>query len=266
VIHTGARAALAAIAAAVILCAVSAAPARAAGFELDLLDALLAAYTREVEDAAGVRVDYRGLRAEPRFAALLAGLAAEPAPPPARRAEHLAYWINAYNVLAIALVVQGGPVDSIRDLGGLLRPVWKRPAGTAGGRAVSLDEIEHGILRPLGEPRVHAAINCASVSCPSLRREAFRAERLEAQLEDALRRFLADPRKGARLEDGGAALRVSPIFEWFAKDFAAHGGVRAYLAARLPRESAAALAARGDAVELRYFDYDWALNARAGSR
>lgn len=239
--------------------------ARAAGFDLALWDALLAAHTRPVSDAAGVRVDYRGLARDPRWPALLAGLAAAEAPPAAARAEQLAFWINAYNALAIDVVLKAYPVASIRDAGSLLRPVWDRPAGSVGGRTVSLGEIEHRVLRPLGEPRIHAAIVCASISCPSLRREAFRAERLDAQLEDALRGFLADPRKGSRLEPDGRVLTLSPIFEWFAEDFDPAGGVRAYLAPRLPAASARALAERGDALGLRYFDYDWELNDVAAS-
>lgn len=237
-------------------------PASASGsFDADLWDALLAAHTREVPDAAGVRVDYGALRREPRWPALLESLAG--AAPPEEAAARLAFWINAYNVLAIDVVVKGRPAESIRDLGSLLRPVWKRPAGSVAGRSATLDEIEHEILRPLGEPRIHAAIVCASVSCPSLRREAYRGEHLEAQLEDAVRRFLADPRKGSRLEADG--LRLSPIFDWFARDFAARGGVRAYLEPRLPEASARALRERGTELALRYFDYDWRLNDTAAA-
>jgi hypothetical protein len=256
----GGRAALALIAAAL------ARPAAATGFDLDLWDALLGRYTREVADPAGVRVDYEGLRAEPRWKELLASLAAAAPAPEAPRAERLAFWIDAYNVLAIDVVLQHYPLASIRDAGSWLRPVWKRPAGVVGGRSVTLDEIEHAILRPLGEPRIHAAIVCASTSCPSLRREAYRAERLEAQLEDALRRFLADPTKGSRLDEAAGELRLSPIFEWFAEDFEPQGGVRAYLAPRLPAASARALAARGAGLRLAYFDYDWRLNDLGAAR
>jgi Protein of unknown function, DUF547 len=255
-----------ALAAALLLAATAAAPAAGERFDLDLLDALLARYTREVGDTAGVRVDYRGLGAEPRWRRLRDGLAgAEPPGDDAPREARLAFWIDAYNVLAIDLVLQHYPVASIRDIGSFLRPVWGRPAGRVGGREVSLEEVEHQILRPMGEPRIHAAIVCASISCPSLRREAYRAERLDAQLEDSLRRFLADRRKGSRLEEGGAALRLSPIFKWFAEDFVPFGGVRTYLAPRLPEESARALAERGEALALRYFDYDWRLNDLASA-
>ena len=131
---------------------------------------------------------------------------------------------------------------------------------------MTLDEIEHQILRPLGEPRIHAAIVCASISCPSLRREAYRGERLEAQLEDALRRFLADPRKGSRLEAEAGVLRLSPIFDWFA------GGLRgAGRRAGLPRAAAPrserprARASGATSLALRYFDYDWRLNDTASA-
>jgi hypothetical protein len=239
-------------------------PASAAGsFDADLWDALLAEHTREVADPAGVRVDYGSLRRDLRWPALLTSLAQ--AAPGEEPAEHLALWINAYNVLAVDVVQRHYPVASIRDVGSWLRPVWKRPAGVVAGRTVTLDEIEHGILRPLGEPRIHAAIVCASVSCPSLRREAYRGERLEAQLEDALRRFLADPRKGSRLEAEAGVLRLSAIFDWYAEDFAARGGVRVYLAPRLPEASARALREGGEALALRYFDYDWRLNDAASA-
>ena len=244
---------------AALVVAAAARPAGAASFDVALWDALLGAYTREVADAAGVRVDYRGLAAEPRWRELLAGLAAAEEPPESERSARLAFWINAYNVLAIDVVLQHYPLASIRDAGSLLRPVWKRPAGRAAGAERSLDEIEHRILRPLGEPRIHAAIVCASSSCPSLRREAYRAERLETQLEDALRRFLADPRKGSRLAAADGVLWLSPIFDWFAEDFARFGGVRAYLAPRLPEAS------RDPALRLRFFDYDWSLNDLAGA-
>jgi hypothetical protein len=86
------------------------------------------------------------------------------------------------------------PIDSIRSIGSFFSPVWKKTAGEIGGRSYTLYEIEHEILRPMGEPRIHAAIVCASLSCPPLRREPYRAAELEAQLEDNVRRWLADPR------------------------------------------------------------------------
>jgi hypothetical protein len=120
-----------------------------------------------------------------------------------------------------------------------------------GGREVTLHEIEHDILRPLGDPRIHGAIVCASQSCPSLRREPFSAARLDAQLEDQMRSFLADRRKGARLE--GRRLRLSKIFDWFEEDFAAAGGVVAFVRPYLDFDP-------GPDPKLIWFDYDWSLN------
>ena len=233
----------------------------AAAFDLELYQRLLREHTREVSDAAGVRVDYAALRRSEDWRRLVASLSASDPTQLAERSQRLAFWIDAYNVLAIELVVRNQPRESIRDIGTLFSPVWKREAGRIAGRPYSLDEIEHDILRPLGEPRIHAAIVCASVSCPSLAREPYRAETLDAQLDASLRRFLADPRKGSRLDAARGALVLSPIFDWFAGDFAAAGGVLPFLTPHLPESTRAWLSQRSERVRLAYFDYDWSLNA-----
>ena len=240
-----------------ILCAAPLAGAGAAGACLDreAWGRVLSAHTAQVKDVAGVRVDYAALRHSADWSRVLASLVACRPEELRTRKQRLAFWIDAYNALAIDVVVRHYPLKSIRDVGSLLRPVWKREAGTIGGRAYSLDEIEHAILRPLGEPRIHAAIVCASLSCPPLRREPFHPDRLEAQLDDQLRAFLADPRKGARLE--GDTLWLSRIFDWFADDFAAAGGVLAFVRPHLPSEIRERLPA---APRLRFLDYDWGLN------
>lgn len=238
------------------------APARAD--DVTLLAKLLAAHTRAVADTAGTRVDYGALGRDRDWAALLGQLAA--ATPPAAgapRAERLAFWINAYNVLAMDVVVKHQPIASIRDAGSLLRPVWKRPAGRVGGREVTLDEVEHEILRPIGDPRVHMAIVCASTSCPSLAREPFEAARLDEQLDAASARFVSDPRKGARVESG--ALRVSPIFRWFEADFAGAGGILGFVRRHAAPELRGALDALGPAPAIDVFDYDWSLNGITGA-
>lgn len=224
--------------------------------DLGLYARLLATHTRATGDVAGTRVDYAALRGDPDWQSLLASLAA--APEPSERDARLAYWINAYNILAIDVVVQHFPVASIRDVGSLLRPVWKRDAGRVGGRTLSLDEIEHGILRPLGEPRIHTAIVCASTSCPSLARDPYRSERLDAQLDAAARGFIADPRKGARAST--RSLRLSPIFDWFGDDFAASGGVLAFIRRHATQELSEAMEKLGPDPALVWFDYDWSLN------
>ena len=227
--------------------------------DLDLYGRLLERHTRVVADTAGTHVDYAALRADPEWQQLLDGLAVAPQPAvSAAQAERLAYWINAYNMLAIDMVVRNYPVASIRDIGSLLRPVWKRDAGKAGGRVVTLDEIEHAILRPIGDPRMHVAIVCASTSCPSLTREPFRAERLDAQLDAAARAFVANTEKGARIESG--SLRISKIFDWFGEDFVASGGVLAFVRRHASPDLRAAIDRLGPRPQLLFFDYDWSLN------
>lgn len=201
-----------------------------------------AAYGRMLERyTSEAGVDYRGLREAPGWRAVLESLAA-------CRPEETAFWINAYNILAMDLVVRHYPVGSIRDVGSLLRPVWKREAGRVGGRGYSLDAIEDDMLRARGDPRIHAAIVCASISCPPLRREPYAEERLDAQLDDQMRRWLADPGKGARLE--GDTLYLSSVFQWFAGDF---GDVLAFVRPYLPFDA-------GPAPRIRHLDYDWGLN------
>ncbi len=232
----------------------------AATFDADRWDGFLERYTKETSDVAGVRVDYAGLARDPAWRAFVASL--EQASPPMSPEGRLAFWIDAYNVLVLDMVVRHLPVDSIRDIGSLLRSVWKLPAGKVAGRVVTLDEVEHRILRPIGEPRIHAAIVCASTSCPPLRREAYRAERLDAQLDAAMRDWLADPDKGLRVESG--QVRLSKIFDWFAEDFAAAGGALAFVRPYLEPPVRQALDALGPDPRVVWFDYDWSLNDIAG--
>jgi len=212
-------------------------------------------------------VDYRAVQRDPQYAAALRALTEAQPDQLAERGDRFAFWINAYNLLAIKVVLDQYPTRSIRDGGSLLRPIWKKPAGIVAGREVSLDEVEHGILRKeFRDPRVHVAIVCASVSCPDLRAEPYDGARLDEQLDDAARRFLANPAKGLVAGPDGTSARVSSIFDWFAGDFAAGGGVPAFLR----RHADPAVAARLAGLTrdgLSYLPYDWSLNdtARDGS-
>jgi hypothetical protein len=167
------------------------------------------------------------------------------------RAEQLAFYINAYNILALKTVADHWPLDSIKDVGGLLSPVWDKPAGELGGKTVTLGEVEHKILRPLGEPRIHLAIVCASVSCPDLRDEPYSAAKLSAQLDEQAKRFLENTGKGLSVDKD--EIRVSPIFDWFEQDFAAGGGVETFIKHYRP-----------DLPDLKIkttLDYDWSVNS-----
>jgi hypothetical protein len=219
---------------------------------------LLERHTVAVEDIASTRVDYRALRDSQDWQKLVESLRQSQPARLGSRNEKLAFWINAYNILAIDLVQRHYPVDSIRSIGSFFSPVWKKPAGEIAGRDYTLQEIEHEILRPMGEPRIHAAIVCASLSCPPLRREPYRPSGLDAQLEDNVRRWLADPRKGARIDRSTSTLYLSPILEWFAQDF--NGEVVPFVAAHLPKDDASWIQANEGALRVRYMDYDWSLN------
>jgi len=226
------------------------APAAAAGADLghSVWNSLLETYV--TEDS---RVDYARLKAETveELDAYLAQLAApwpEEMTPQARKAA----LINAYNALAIRWIVSHYPVESI----------WKTPEPFTverhrlDGENVSLDEIEER-LRATRDPRIHAVLVCAARSCPPLRREAYVAERLDEQLDDNTRRWLADPRLN-EFDPGLKTARVSPLFKWYSADFAAAGGVRAFLARYAPPEAQECL--QNPDVRIEYKDYHWGLN------
>jgi hypothetical protein len=262
------------IACAVGMTATEAATAPAAGFDHAYQEyaALLA---RHVRDG---RVDYRGLVADRAALAAVAAsfggvdAATERAWP---RDERLAFWINAYNLFTLQAIVDHypiqagwftlGPRNSIRQIGG----VWDRLTWRVAGRQVTLDDIEHRILRPeFKEPRIHFAVNCASVGCPPLRSEPYRAGTIGAQLDANARAYLASP-LGLRVEAG--RLMVTSILTWYGGDFIDRFGASPG-PSRTPAESAilriveafgpsqAATLARDPAVQIGFLDYDWTLN------
>ncbi|MBX3657015.1 MAG: DUF547 domain-containing protein [Ramlibacter sp.] len=233
-------------------------------------DALLRKHVRWLADNRQTRVDYTGLATE--HAALqkvLAGWSAVTAAQFAAwpRAQQMAFLINAYNGFTIELVLTRYPrLQSIKDLGSVFQSPWKKKFFSLLGEERTLDWIEHEQLRPrFQDPRVHAAVNCASIGCPALRPEAFTASRLDAQLEDGLRRFMAD-RTRNRYAQG--QLQVSMIFKWFREDFEkGHQGLHrledlmARYADQLADPPADRDAIRAQHVPITSLDYDWSLNA-----
>jgi hypothetical protein len=174
--------------------------------------------------------------------------------------EQMAFWINAYNACVFKGVLDHPGIASVKEVKGFFDAL-RYPVG---GERLTLNEIE-GKGRALKDWRIHAAVACASSSCPFLRNEAYVAARLDEQLADQLRRFLADPSRGLRVD--GKALRVSRIFTWYAKDFVPKGSVTVetlvplltpYLAPEL------AQVVQQPQLTLRFLEYDWSLNA-AGS-
>jgi uncharacterized membrane protein YdjX (TVP38/TMEM64 family) len=231
----------------------------------DAYGRLLRAHVRPGE-IGGIRlnlVDYRAVKADPAYAEALAALAGTRREALGSDAEREAFWINAYNLLAIKAVLDQYPTASIKDGGSLLSPIWKKRIGAVGGTPYSLDAIEHGILRKaFREPRMHFAIVCASLSCPDLRPEPFLATRLGTQLDEQVAAFLGNPSKGLAPAADGRTARVSSIFKWFAGDFESSGGVAAFIRAKAPSDVAARIRALTDAG-LSYLDYDWSLNDTA---
>lgn len=193
-------------------------------------------------------VDYAAIGKDPTFTAIATQLAAYN-PDTLNKIEKLAFYINAYNYFAIKLVVDNQPQASIKDIGNFFSPVWKKPVGEINGKTVSLDVIEHQILRKMGEPGIHFAIVCASMSCPDLRPEAYNPEDLMQQLNDQIQLFLNNP-KGLSIKDN--KLYISKIFDWFNADFKQYGGVLAFLRLYKPELS------RFDSFST--LDYDWRLN------
>jgi hypothetical protein len=184
---------------------------------------------------------------------------ADVAPSELPREDRLAYWINVYNAVTLDLILDGYPVKSIKDLGGVIRTPWKKELITIDGEKRSLDEIENEIIRPrFQEPRIHFALNCAAVSCPPLRAEAFVGAKLEAQLQEQTTSFLAGA--GALFPDGDGRLRLSRIFDWYRTDFESDGSLQDWVRPYVP--ALAALDSAED-VEIRFLDYDWSLNGVA---
>ncbi len=169
-------------------------------------------------------------------------------------AEQIAAWANIYNALTIKHMIGRYPVRSIKS-GSLFGP-WKKVKTVVDGEDISLDEIEHQVLRPMGDPRIHYAINCASYGCPNLRRDAWAAQTLDADLDAAARAYINHPRGVAIRSKGG--LQVSEIYKWFKEDF---GGSEARVVAHLLDYANPVLAAEIKAnADIKTYEYDWSLN------
>jgi len=238
-------------AALIVLLALPSAPTERLSF--DLLDAALG---RHVDDGL---VDYAGLKDDSGFRRQIALLAAADPDALAPGDERLAAWINTYNALVLEGVVDRYPIRSITEVGPAGKWTFFRGLEfTVGGRRITLDHIEHSIIRPtFQDPRVHFALVCASIGCPKLSPRVFRASTLQADLDAAARRFINDPRK-VSLDRSAAVLRLSEIFKWYEQDFVkASGSVPAFIARYLE-------GGLPPGVKLEYLEYSWALNDRPG--
>ncbi|MBL9190146.1 MAG: DUF547 domain-containing protein [Opitutaceae bacterium] len=223
-------------------------------------DALLKRHVRE-----GM-VDYAALKAAPQ--ALDGYLSTLGAVPEAdfktwTESQRFACLINLYNAATLRLILDHYPVKSIRSIGWLPGAAWKKEGVSLFGQKVSLDHVEHGIIRKeYPDARAHFALVCAARGCPPLRSEAFVAARLDAQLDDQGRQFLGDPIKN-RVEAATRTVHLSAIFKWFAGDFEASAGtLLKFVTPFFPEPARATLATGGD-FKIAYTDYDWSLNEQA---
>ena len=236
-------------------------------------DALLKKHVTYIEGGNASRVSYAGFMKD--HAALKSVLADDQKVTRAEfdgwsKPQQEAFLINMYNGETIEKILTRYPdIKSIRDFGTVFGNPWKDKFFTLFGEPAYLDKLEHEMLRKEGvydEPRVHVAVVCASIGCPMLRNEAFTADRLESQLEDAFRRFMSD-RKRNRYDPASGKLEVSKIFDWYGKDF--ERGYKGFTSLKATFARYADLLAdkpedrariREQKADVSFLDYDWGLN------
>ena len=228
-------------------------------------DRLLQSYVMAADDGVN-RFDYRNVSKEDRRALkLYIDRLTQTEIRRFGRAEQLAYWINLYNALTVQVVLDHYPVESIRDIDispGLFSfGPWDKKLITIDGQEVSLNDIEHRILRPIWrDPRIHYAVNCASIGCPDLLPAAFTGGNAEAMLDTAAKTYINHPR-GAQIENG--RLTVSSIYVWFQEDFGdSDQGVIDHLKRYAEPSLKEALESQ---TEIDDDGYDWTLNEVGGS-
>ena len=161
--------------------------------------------------------------------------------------EKLAYYINAYNVYTLKVVIDNYPTKSIKDIDN----AWDKKIVQSGKSKISLSDLEHKILRKMNEPRIHFAINCASFSCPNLLNEAFVPERLDKQLETATKSFINDKTKNTIAVN---EIKISEIFNWFGGDFKTKNTtiidfLNNYSTVKIDKKA-----------KVKFLDYNWSLN------
>jgi len=240
---------------------------------------VLKAYVNErsLVDYKGLKVHPEGLDAFVRQLAELKPQVYDTWPEDAK----VAFWLNAYNALTLKLIITHYPIqtsfparllypdNSIRQIKG----AWTDIKWDVMGRQVTLDYIEHdALMKNFDEPRIHAALVCASMSCPPLRAEPYEGERLAAQLDDQARRFLADPQKGLRIERDTSRIYLSSIFDWFGDYFVKKFGTDSSFAGQSKNERAVLNFVSGyvsaedrqylqtQKYTVKFMSYDWSLN------
>lgn len=244
-------------------------PGPAEVFDHSLWDGVLKAHVNAIGE-----VDYAALQADRKdldeYIRRLGEASPESSPEQFPSREHeLAYWLNAYNAFTIRGVVGNYPVASIRKLG-MLWGFFREKDNTAGGKVLSLDDVEHEIIRKrYSKPRIHFALVCAAVSCPRLSRDAFRAENLEEHLDRLAREFVNEKRNVV-VDTESNRITLSKIFDWFQSDFESAAlakgkrGVIEFVLRHAGADQRQALESLKN-PKVKYHPYDWGLND-TGSR
>lgn len=203
------------------------------------------------------KVDYAGFKSEETKLDEYLNLLQEVDSKSLAQDEQFAFYANAYNAWTIKLILTKYPdIKSIKELGFLNSGPWKKKVVHLKDEVISLDNIEHDILRPrFKDPRVHFAINCAAKSCPPLRSQPYRADILNLQLDDSTRSFLNNP---TSYKFEGNAFYVSRIFKWFAEDF--NHDVLGFYLKYAETDLRQKLEANRNKINIKYMTYDWGLN------
>ena len=204
-------------------------------------------------------VDYKGFKDQEHILDQYLKVLEETKPKSLSHDKQFAFYINAYNAWTIKLILSGYPgLKSIKDLGSLFKSPWKKKLCRIDGKLLSLDDIEHDILRPqFKDPRIHFAVNCASKSCPPLRSEPYHGSKLDQQLNEMTIAFINDSEINSI---DGTILNVSPIFSWYSEDFEEDviGFFQRYANGDLKTE----IDSNRSRIKIKYRDYDWSLNGK----
>ncbi|MFT6927835.1 MAG: hypothetical protein ACJAZP_003480 [Psychromonas sp.] len=248
-----------------LLFLLSGASASAADFQHQQWDQLLKKHVVNIHQGQATQVDYAGMKTDRvELKQYLADLSkvSDVTFQGWSESQRLAFLINAYNAWTVELILTEYPnLESIKDLGSLFSSPWKKDFIPLLGKTRSLDNIEQDLIRGnFKEPRIHFALNCASIGCPALRGEAYQSDLLEAQLSDAINLFLSDSSRN-RLQ--GNELQISKIFKWYQNDFEQQQTLAQFLvkhgkALKLAEQQQQALL-RED-IDIEYLDYNWSLN------
>ena len=225
---------------------------------------LLDDYARvgEKHSLAANLINFASIRKDPRLVQLTFNIQNYPKLRLDTKQKNLAFYLNAYNILSIAKVAKHWPIKKLKSLGTFLKPVWTHDVGAVCGEQMTLRKLEHEVLRKLGEPRIHFALNCASMSCPDIRLEPYLAEAIDQQLADQVKIFMSQKGKGMLIK-GDGKVKLSPIFKWFAEDFDSVGGVGAFILPYLPKRGLPTGDTPWEIVG--YLNYDWSVNAHLNS-